>query len=150
MKRMRWIGRFGLAIGLMALAAGGLMAAAAALMAGDWWLAQQPLIGLGLDLLVLGLALTAAFGVLSVVIEPIGWLRLLALPPALVVGVLWWAALVSGLPTTGRGGSVHDIATILYTIPYLIVVASVATLLILMPLLIARLAGKRRRQLGAG
>jgi hypothetical protein len=149
MELVRWIGRMGLAIGLVMLAVGGLMVAAAAVMAGDWWLARQPWIGLGLDLLVLGLALTAAFGVLSAVVEPIGWLRLLAAPPALFVGLLWWAALVFGLPTTARGGSVHDIGTILYTLPYVIAIAVVATLLILLPLLIARLLGRRRRQLGA-
>lgn len=149
MEHVRWIGRAGLGIGLATLAVGALMVAAAAVIAGDWWLARQPWIGLGLDLLVLGLALTAAFGALSVVVEPIGWLRLLALPPALFVGLLWWAVLVFGLPTTGRGGAAHDVATILYTLPYLIVIASAATLLIPLPLLIARVLGRRPRQLGA-
>ena len=126
---------------------GTLLVVGAALIAGSWWQARQPWIGLCLDLLVLGLALTAVFGFLSVVVEPIGWLRLLAVPPALLVGLLWWAALVFGLPTTGRGGTVHDVATILYTLPEVIVIASAATLLILLPLLIARLLGRRRRLL---
>src|SRR5688500_15077922 len=105
---MRWIGRGGLGIGLATLAAGVLMVAGAAAVAGDWWLARQPWSGLGLDLLVLGLGLTAVLGLVGVVLEPIGWLRLVSCPPALFVGLLWWGALVLGLPTTGRGGSVHE------------------------------------------
>lgn len=134
---MRSIGRVSVGVSLLTLGVGGLMVAAAAVIAGDWWLARQPWIGLGLDLLVLGLALTAVFGFLSVMVERVGWLRLLAVPPALFVGLLWWAAWVFGLPTTGRGGSVRDIATILYTLPFVIVIALVATLLILSPLAIA-------------
>jgi hypothetical protein len=142
LERVRWISRVGLWAGLMTLAVGGLMVVAAAVIAGDWYLARQPWIGIGLDLLVLGLALTGAFGVLSVVVERVGWLRLLALPPALFVGLLWWSALVFGLPTTGRGGSVHDVGTILYTLPYAMVIVSLATLLITLPLLIASLRGR--------
>lgn len=149
MERIRWIGRVGLGVSLVALAVGSLMVAAAAIIAGDWWLARQPWIGLGLDLLVLGLALTAVFGLMVVMVERVGWLRLLAVPPALLVGLLWWGVWVFGLPTTGRGGSVHDVATILYTLPYAIVIALVVTLSVLSPLLIAYLLGRRRRQLGA-
>ena len=134
---------------MLTLTIGCLMVAAAAVIAGDWWLARQPWIGLGLDLLVLGLALTSAFGLMAVIVERVGWLRLLAVPPALLAGLLWWGAWVFGLPTTGRGGSVHDVGTILYTLPYAILIALVVTLSILSPLLIAYLLGRRRRQLGA-
>jgi hypothetical protein len=149
MERVRWIGRVGLGISLLTLAVGVLMVVAAAVIAGDWWLARQPWIGLGLDLLVLGLALTAVFGLMAVIAERVGWLRLLAVPPAMLVGLLWWGAWVFGLPTTGRGGSVHDVGTILYTLPFAIVIVLAVTLSILSPLLIAYLLGRRRRQLGA-
>jgi hypothetical protein len=76
--------------GLITLAVGGVLVAAAAVIAGDWWLARQPLIGIGLDLLVLGLGLTAVFGAVSVVLEQIGWLRLLAVPPVAVAAVGWF------------------------------------------------------------
>lgn len=149
MERVRWIGRVGLGVSLMTLTIGCLMIATAAVIAGDWWLARQPWIGLGLDLLVLGLALTAVFGLMAVIVERVGWLRLLAVPPALLVGLLWWGAWDFGLPTTGRGGSVHDVGTILYTLPLAIVIVLAVTLSILSPLLIAYLLGRRRRQLGA-
>ena len=75
----------------------------------------MPWIGIGMTLIVAGLAGGACFGLLLDVVEPIGWWRLLAVPPALLVGGFWAFVLVVGLPTTG--GPEFDVATILYTLP---------------------------------
>ena len=109
----------------------------AAFVAGDWWLARQPRIGVGLTLLVIGLAMTAVFALLLDAVEPVGWLRLLAVPPALVVGSFWAFMLVVGLPTTGPGGPERDIGTMLYSLPEGLVILLLATLLIGLPLVIA-------------
>lgn len=144
MKHLRLLGRIGLVGALAILAVGLLLTGGSALFAGDWWLAPQPWIGFGLTLLVVGLAATAAFAVLLDVVEPLGWLRLLALPPALIVAFFWSLWLVVGLPTTGPGpGSERDIPTILYSVPEMLVVVLIATLLIALPLIAARLRGSR-------
>lgn len=145
MEHSRWIGRVGLGIGLAALGLGALMVVGAAIVAGDWWLARQPWIGLGLNLIVGGLAATAIFALLRVVVEPIGWLRLLALPPALFIAGMWWFLLAVGFPTTARvpHGTRPEVATLLYTVPALILLAVLVTLMIALPLVIARLARPR-------
>ena len=136
--RSRSIGRIGLGAGLIALLVGVIAVGGSALAAGDWWLARQPWIGIGLTLIVISLALTAVFAVVLVAIEPLGWLRLLAVPPALLVALLWGFWLLVGLPTTG-GGPERDIGTMLYSLPEMLVLAIVATLLIASPLLVARI-----------
>ncbi len=138
MPSLRSIARGGLAVGLLALLGGAAATGGSALMAGDWWLARQPLIGIGLTMLVAGLALTAVFALLLDAIEPLGWLRLLAVPPALLVGLMWAFWVVVGLPTTG-GGPERDIRTMLYSLPQMLLVALVATLLIALPLVVAGL-----------
>lgn len=144
----RSVMRVGFAAGLLTLAAGALVAAAAAIAAGDWWLAQQPWIGVGLSFLVVGLALTAAFALLLDMVEPVGWLRLLAVPPALIVGSFWAFMLVVGLPTTGPppGGPERDIGTMLYSVPGMLLILVVATLLLALPLAVARI---RRTEIAA-
>ena len=137
MSALRSIGRIGLGAGLIALLVGAVAVVGSALVAGDWWLARQPWIGIGLTLIVVGLAVTAVFAVVLVAIEPVGWLRLLAVPPALFVALLWGFVLFVGFPTTG--GPDRDIATILYSLPELLVVTVVATLLIVSPLVLARI-----------
>jgi len=137
MTAFRLIARIGLGVGLVALLAGAIAVGASALAAGDWWLARQPWIGIGLTLIVVGLALTAVSAVVLVAIEPLGWLRLLAVPPALFVALLWGFVLLVGLPTSG--GPDRDIATILYSLPELLVITVVATLLIASPLLVTRI-----------
>jgi hypothetical protein len=138
MRGLRSIARSGLVIGILVLLAGGAATGGSALVAGDWWLARQPWIGIGLTLLVVGLAMTGAFALVLDAIEPIGWLRLLAVPPTLVVGSLWAFWIVVGMPTTG-GGPEWDIRTMLYSLPEMLVLALVATLLIGLPLVVARL-----------
>ena len=137
MEGLRWAGRAGLALGLLALVLGVIATVGSAILAGDWWLARQPWIGIGLALLVAGLAMTGACALVLDAIEPIGWLRLLAVPPALVVGGLWAFWLAVGLPTTGPGGTERDVATMLYSLPEMLLIALVATLLLTLPLLIA-------------
>ena len=100
MDRLRWVGRAGLALGLLTLVLGVIATVGSAILAGDWWLARQPWIGIGLALLVAGLAMTGACALLLDAIEPIGWLRLLAVPPALLIGGFWAYWLAVGLPTT--------------------------------------------------
>jgi hypothetical protein len=137
MTAFRSIGRIGLGLGLVALLVGGFAVVGSALAAGDWWLARQPWIGIGLTLIVVGLALTAVSAVVLVAIEPLGWLRVLSVPPALFVALLWGFVLLVGFPTTG--GPDQDIATILYSLPELLVITVIATLLIASPLLVARI-----------
>jgi hypothetical protein len=137
MTALRSTGRIGLAAGLIALLVGAIAVGGSALAAGDWWLARQPWIGIGLTLIVVGLALTAVSAVVLVAIEPLGWLRLLSVAPALFVALLWGFVLLVGFPTSG--GPDRDIATILYSLPELLVITVVATLLIASPLLVARI-----------
>jgi hypothetical protein len=136
---MRTVERAGLALGLVALALGLAFAAGSAFVAGDWWLARQPWIGIGLNLIVVGLVASGVFAVVLDVVEPLGWLRLLAVPPALLVGAMWAFYLIFGLPTTGHGGPDRDITTILYSVPSTLILFIVLTLLLALPLLIARI-----------
>lgn len=146
MLSLRLIGRTGLAAGILALVGGIIGVGVAAIVAGDWWLARQPWIGVGLTLLVVGLAMTAVFALLLDAVEPVGWLRLLAVPPALVVGSFWAFMLVVGLPTTGPGGPEHDVGTMLYSGPEMLLILLGATLLISLPLVVARI--RRSRAIG--
>lgn len=140
----RHIARGGLVAGLVAMAAGIVTVGGSAVMAGDWWLARQPWIGGGLTLLVAGLALTAASALVLGVSEPIGRLRLLAVPPALVVGCCWAFMLIVGLPTSGpRGGPERDVRTILYSLPEMLLILGLATLLLVLPLVLHRTLRKR-------
>ena len=142
MRRLGWrsIPWIGLGAGLIALLVGAIAVGGSAMAAGDWWLARQPWIGVGLTLIVVGLAVTAVFAVVLVAVEPLGWLRLLAVPPALLVGLLWGFWILVGLPSTGRGpGAERDIATMLYSLPEMLVLAIVATLLIASPPIVTRI-----------
>lgn len=139
MRSLRSIGRVGLVAGLLALLGGIICVGAAAIVAGDWWLARQPLIGIGLTLLVVGLAMTAVFTLLLDAFAPVGWLRLLAVPPALVVGSFWAFMLVVGMPTTGPGGPERDVGTMLYSFPEMLLILVVATLFLGLPLAVGRI-----------
>jgi hypothetical protein len=143
MLNLRSVGRGGLAVGLVALLAGAILAGGSAVIAGDWWLAREPWIGVGLTLLVVGLAMTAVFALVLDAVEPVGRLRFLALPPALIVGFFWTIWLVIGLPTTGFGGPERDIRTIIYSVPETLLVVLAATLLVPLPLVLSRFARSR-------
>jgi hypothetical protein len=144
---LRTIAARGLLVGLLILLVGLVMTGGSALAAGDWWLARQPWIGFGLALVVAGLALTGAFALLLDWVAPVGRLRLLAVPPALIIGSMWAFWLVVGLPTSGHGGPERDIATMLYSLPQMLLLAVVATLLLILPVVVERLrhGGLRRR-----
>ncbi|TMC64742.1 MAG: hypothetical protein E6J17_03190 [Chloroflexi bacterium] len=144
MTAIQVLGRRGLAGGLLATTVGLLLAVGSAVAAGDWWLARQPWIGLGLTLTVVGLAATAAFAALLDVVEPLGWARLLAVPPALFIAAFWAFMLLVGLPTTGPGVPERDVRTTLYSLPQLLVVVVMATLLIGLPLAVRRVAPRRQ------
>jgi hypothetical protein len=144
MPHLRSIGRVGLVCGLAALAVGVLLAGGSALLAGDWWLAPEPWIGVGLTLLVIGLAATAVFALLLDAVEPLGWLRLLAVPPALFIAFMWSIWLVFGVATTGPGtGPERDIRTILCSLPEMLFAVLIGTLLIALPLAAVRLRRSR-------
>src|SRR3954464_1281809 len=134
MPAIRFWGRRGLIAGLVVTATGLLLTGGSAVAAGDWWLARQPWIGAGLTLIVVGLAVAAAFAAVLVVVEPLGWWRLLAVPQALFIAAFWAFILIFGLPTTGPGGPARDVGTVLYSLPQLLVAVVVATVLINLPL----------------
>lgn len=136
MRHVTRIGWAGLAVSAIAGGLGLALAVGSALAAGDWLLARQPWIGIGMFLIVLGLAGGACFALVLDIVEPIGWWRLLAVPPALLVGGFWAFVLVFGLPTTG--GPDSDVATILYTLPMLMAILVVATAALALPAVVGR------------
>jgi hypothetical protein len=136
MRVVRRIGWVGLAAGGAALVLGLVLVVGSAITAGDWSLARQPWIGVGLTLLVFGHAVTSAFALLLVIVEPLGWRRLIAIPPALFVGAFWGFTLAVGVPTTG--GPEFDVGTALYSMPPLLAMLVVATGLIALPLVTLR------------
>lgn len=132
--------RIGSWIGFAALGAGLALAGGSAIVAGDWWLAREPWIGLGLWLITAGLWSSAICLTIRDIVEPVGRWRLLAVVPAIVVGFFWWVLLVFGPATTGFGGPDHDIPTILYSVPEYIELFVIGTLLLGAPLIAARIA----------
>jgi hypothetical protein len=148
MARLRRIGWLGFTLGLVALGVGVLLAGGSAVVAGDWWLAPMPWIDWGIKSLVVGMAITAASAIVLVVVEPIGWLRLLAVPPALLMFAIWVFILLVGFPVTHRSPFVRpdvvtQVVTSLYSVPVVLVLAMLTTLLIALPLLVARLRAPR-------
>lgn len=141
MRQLSRIGWAGLVASGGVASLGLVLAVGSALAAGDWELAPQPWIGIGMSLIVLGLAGGACFALLLHVVEPIGRWRLLAVPPALIVGGLWAFVLIFGLPTSG--GPDFDVATVLYTLPLLIAVFVVATVALALPAVVGRRAAAR-------
>ncbi len=141
----RTICRAGFVVGIAALALGLGFAAGSALIAGDWYLARQPWIGIGLDLIVAGLAITAVFAVGLDVVEPVGWWRLLGLPPALPLAFYWTFLILVGAPTTGPGGPERNVGTVLYSSPDTLVLFIALTMLVALPLPVAWLARRSSR-----
>lgn len=139
MRSVRRVCWAGMAAAGAACALGLALAIRSAITAGDWNLAPMPWIGVGMTLVSVGLAGAAAFGLLLVVLEPLGWWRLLVVPPALIVVGFWLFVLVVGVPTSG--GPDDDVATILYSMPSLLAILIVVTA----ALAIAPIAGRRSR-----
>ena len=138
MYRVRVLGRIILGLGLLLAGAGILLTAGSALLVGDWFLAREPWIGIGLTLLVVGLATIGVVGVVLAVIEPIGRVRLLAIPAALLTLATWFGAYTAGISGACCEQPDRDIRTLLYSMPQALVLLVVATLAILLPLAIAR------------
>ncbi len=143
MRIVRWGGWAGLAVSGAVVALGLMVAIGSAISAGDWLQAPEPWIGIGMSMLVVGLAGVGLFGLLLDVVEPIGWWRGLAIPPALVVGSFWAFVLLVGVPTTG--GPDSDVATVLYSLPSLLLVLLIATCSLPLPAAIGRLHGSGLR-----
>lgn len=141
MKIARRAGWIGLGTGVALLVVGLLITGGSAIAAGDWWLAREPWISDGLNLALIGLAVTGVFTLWLDIVEPLGWLRLLAVLPALAVAMYWSILLVFGIPTGGGQG--HDPVVIVYSLGpgFLasIVAATVLLALPLVPMLVARL-----------
>ena len=142
MRQVSRIGWAGLVASGGAASLGLVLAVGSALVAGDWELARQPWISIGMSLIVLGLAGGACFALLLDVVEPIGWWRLLAVPPAFLVGGFWAFVLVFGLPTSG--GPDFDVATILYTLPMVLAVLLIGTVALALPAVVGRRAAAAR------
>ncbi len=143
---LRVLARVLLGLGLLLAGVGIALTAGAAIVAGDWFLAREPWIGIGLTLLVIGLAIIGAIGLMFDLIEPIGRVRLLAIPAAALAVVAWILSYLAGLSGACCDQPDRDIRTLLYSQPQLLVLLIVATLAILLPLAIARRRfGSRRR-----
>ena len=143
---LRVLARVTLGLGLLLLAVGVVLTGGSAIVAGDWWLARQPWIGVGLTSLVVGLAGIGVIGLLLNVIEPIGRVRILAIPPALLVVLVWLVTYMAPLSGACCAQPERDIATLLYSSPQALGLLIIGTLAILLPLAIARrrLADRRK------
>jgi hypothetical protein len=142
--RVRIVARAGVVAGIGILAVGLGLAGGAALAAGDWGLAREPWIGTSLTLILAGLALTALSAVLVDLVEPLGLLRLVALPPALALGSLWGIYLAGGQATSGYGGSERDLRIIFYSEPKVIIWFIALTALMLLAPAISWVIKRRR------
>jgi hypothetical protein len=135
MSPLRRLIRLVVALGIGGVVVGLALAGASALAAGDWYLARQPWIGLGIALITWCLALTDVALVLLVLAEPVGWWRLLAVPPAAYLAFYWALFLIVGAPTTApRSGGEHDVGTVFYSNPQTMVLFLAVTALLASPL----------------
>lgn len=143
--RIRPLARVAAIAALAVLAAGLLILGVGSVIAGDLYALTLPWSGWGIDLTVAGLALTAITLGARVIVEPLGWWRLLAVPPTIVV-TLTWAYLgligpsVAGAPCYPPECVVPspDVGTALYSIPEYAAWLLAWTLLIGLPLVIGR------------
>ncbi len=139
--------RVALAVGIVGVILGLVLVGASALAAGDWYLARQPWIGLGIALITWCLALTDIAAVLLVVVEPLGWWRLLAVPPAVYLAFYWGLYLLVGAPTSApRTGGEHDVGTVFYSSPPTMVLFMVLTVLLGLPFAARALTRRSRRR----
>ncbi len=142
---LRVLGRVVLGLGLLLLGVGGALCVGSAVVAGDRWLAGQPWIGIGLTALVLGLGIVGIVGLILDVIEPIGRVRIFAIPPALIAGFLWLTTYIAPASGACCEQPERDIRTMLYSMPEALIALTIATLGVLIPLAIARRRLERRR-----
>jgi hypothetical protein len=144
MRIERWV-RTVIKVGIALAFVGALLIGLAAVIAGDWWLAPEPWIGIGIRILLVGTALTAAATLTAALFEPSWPVRASALALALVNASFWAVIVGVGFPTTGPGqGLVRDPVTILYSLPMLLIVLVALTASTALPYLVSRLVGRSR------
>jgi hypothetical protein len=141
--------RLAVSVGAGGVLLGLVLAGASAVAAGDWYLARQPWIGLGIALITWCLAFTDIALLQLVIVEPLGWWRLLAVPPALYLAFYWALYLLIGAPTTAPGsGAEHDVGTVFYSHPPTMVIFLGVTVLLALPFGASTLAHRLRRPAG--
>jgi hypothetical protein len=121
MQAMQRLLRWAFVTALGVLAVGLFLVATSSLAAGGLYSAAEPWIGIGLDLLTIGLGLTAVLGILVVAVASrLGRARFIVIVPALVLA-FWWSYLLfliaSGTQATARGPRTYDIPTEIYSSP---------------------------------
>lgn len=142
LRRLAWPG-LGAAVGVVAI--GLSLAMGSAAVAGDWYQAPTPWIGIGLWLIVVGLVAMAVLATLLDLLEPSGWWRVVAVLPALLLAAYWGSALVltflGDVPGGGVGdgsAATTDPATLFYDAPTGMALVIVATLALAAPAVIGR------------
>jgi hypothetical protein len=144
---LRGVARAAAIISITVLAAGLLMLAVGTAVTGDLYAIRQPWVGWGILLTVAGLVLTAVTLGARVLVETLGWSRLLALPGAFATLFLWAILLFYGL---GGGAccvptAPVDVGTLLYSAPEYAALLIATTLFIGLPLALPRLRARRAR-----
>jgi hypothetical protein len=143
----RWP-RIGLALGLAAIAAGLVELAVAGLAYGDWYLIRVPWVDVGLGLYIVGLLLAGVAATWLVIVEPLGWWRLAALPGIVLTALEWVVLQVFGLGVSGAccgPAPASSLVTWFYSAPVLIPLLGGSTALILLPLALQRVLGRDGR-----
>jgi hypothetical protein len=143
----RWP-RIVLALSLAAIAAGLVELAVAGLAFGDWYLIRVPWVDVGLGLYIVGLMLAGVAATWLVIVEPLGWWRLAALPGIVLTALEWVVLQVFGLGVSGACCSPAPAASLVtwfYSAPVLIPLVGGSTALILLPLALQRVLGRNGR-----
>lgn len=141
---IRRVGRAALSLSAIVLSLGMLILLGSALVAGGWWEVREPLASDAMAITIAGLVMMEVTGTFEVVVEPVGRLRLLAVPPIAVVVFVWWAIAVAGAgPVTGTPPApgqpyvppTYDLITILHNRQDYLVLLTLATVAIPAPLI---------------
>ena len=125
---------------LVALGVGLATMAVATVVYGDWWLIRRPWGDVGMGLIAIGIGGSLLGLGVAAVIEPVGWLRLLALPGILVGACVWWFLAFVGLPAGGAccEQPVPNLVTALYSAPQSILILLAAVAVTALPLVLTR------------
>ena len=119
--------------GLFAMVGGGFLFGISVAQAGDWWLARQPLVGLGLNVFTLGSATTSIGAAVAIGRQSTSVARrIVLLAPTLAVLCLW-LVVAFGLASSAPNGGFADVPTNLYSFPLLLLVFGIATLVASLP-----------------
>ena len=141
----RKVTRLALAGAAIGFSAGLSVMLVASIAYGDWYLIRLPWADLGMGLIVVGLAAAGVAATAMVILEPIGWSRLLALPGVLVTTFMWFVLWATQFGHSGAccvPPTPSTIATYLYSSPstILVLVASTAAILLPIPAQIRRVS----------